>query len=209
MFKHRIAVAALSTIFALPLAAQVSAHGSAHASAGVPHGMAVPTQLLGGVNSGNAKVGQQVLAKLAQPAKLADGSTLPAGSQLMGHLTQVKSFAGDSKATSSLKMLFDQAKTPDGQVKKIKSIVQGVGSGSASSDAQGTPASQGNSGGGGLLGGVTGAVGGVVKTTGSVLGAVTGLPGVLLDSTGTLMSKGSDVNVPAGTQITVSVAAQE
>ncbi len=176
--------------------------------------MAVPTQLLGGVNSGSAKVGQQVLARTAQPSKLADGTMLPPGSQLMGHLTEVKSLSGGSGGTSSLKMLFDQAKTPDGQVKKITSMVQGVGpaagttSGAGSADAQSSPASQGGSG-GGLLGGVTGAVGGVVKTTGSLLGAVTGLPGVLLDSTGTLQEKGSNVDLPEGTQVTVSVAAQE
>lgn len=220
---------ALSSLVAValscvPLRAQVAAAAAAGATAAAPHLVAAaPAVLTGAVSSGSAHVGQAVLAKLASPAALSNGAKLPAGSQLLGKVTQVQSLSGGN-GTSKLSMLFDRVRMPDGNEQPMTgSMLRSIGSSSARASAQqqeegsaqqpqqrqqpnvANPA-------GGLLGGVTDAVGSsvnsVTNTTGSLLGSVTGLPGVLLDNSGTLAAQGRNVTVPANTRISVQASAQ-
>lgn len=224
-----------------PLAnGQVVAAGAATAAVAAPHlAASVPAVLTTAVSSGSAHVGQAVLARLASQAKLSDGTRLPAGTQLLGKVTQA--IPGSKGGQSSLGMVFDRLRMPGGQERPlgasmIRSLSQpgfnaendsdtGIETQSAAVGTRSNARANGtinNPGNGGLLGGVSNTVSGVGNTVGNTVnaagdtvgntvtnatGALNGLANVLVDSTGTLTAKGRNVNVPAGTRVTLAASA--
>jgi hypothetical protein len=161
----------------------------------------VNAELVGKLDSKSAKAGDQVLLKTTESMKAADGTVIPKGTRLVGHVTSVSAHAKGS-ADSAMAIEFDRAELKGGQTMAIHSEIRsvtppasavmsngmqsedGLGApmgGGMSGGARGMASGGGRAGGGGLLGGGAGggvggsAVGGVASTTGHVgagLGAV-------------------------------------
>jgi hypothetical protein len=167
----------------------------------------VQAELTGKVDTKNAAVGQEVTARTTQTARLADGTTLPKGTKLVGHVTSVQ--AQDKNAGRSgslLAITFDHAEMKGGQTLQLRTVMQAVapptamamGDNSTMSAPTG-PINAGTSnsgstrgglstgvGSGGGLGGPIGSggqrTGSVGRTAGSTVGAATTDTGAALGS---------------------------
>ncbi|HEU5350350.1 MAG TPA: hypothetical protein VFU55_02050 [Terracidiphilus sp.] len=121
--------------------ASASAQGTAGASAATPQASAtadanssataaasmrpVHAELMRGIDSKSAHVGQAVTAKTTQSFLTADGTQIPKGSQLIGHVTQVQAH-GHGHSASSLGIVFDHARLKGGQSLPIHSMIESV-----------------------------------------------------------------------------------
>jgi len=163
----------------------------------------VQSEMMGKVDSKNASVGQEVTARTKQAAKLSDGTTLPKGTKLVGHVTQVQSH-GKNQADSMLAMTFDRAELRDGRTIPLHSVMQSIAppasisaSGAGDDDMMAGmsagPVSAGASssgrgglgvgGGGGLLGSAGGAAHSAGAVGGSALSTTTRNTGMVANST--------------------------
>jgi hypothetical protein len=140
----------------------------------------VSGELQGKLDSKTAKPGDPVVLKTSDKAKAADGTVIPKGSRLVGHVTDVQSH-DSGHADSQMGIVFDRAELKNGQTMVIHSVIQSVGprtsaiaAGSMDSDDSfGAPMSGGGGGramgsgraGGGLVGGGGGLVGGAAGST--------------------------------------------
>jgi hypothetical protein len=180
----------------------------------------VQTELTSKVDTKNAAVGQEITAKTRQAAKLADGTTLPKGTKLVGHVTQVEA-KQKGQANSMLAMTFDKAELKDGQTIPVHSVMRSVAppvsmtaddpmmdtaavgpiAGTASSSGAARGGALGGIAGGGLGGvGGGGIVGGTVRGAGqaggSTLGTATAATGNVAGSaartTGAMVAEGGE-----------------
>jgi len=146
----------------------------------------VDTELTGKLDSKNAAVGQEVTAKTMQTAKLADGTTLPKGTKLVGHVTQVRASNKD-QPYAVLSMVFDRAELKNGQSVALRSVIRtvappaSIASGTFAEGAAGSgnASAMGMGAGGGMTrGGAGGVVGGTARGVGQTAGGI-GQPGVV------------------------------
>ena len=86
---------------------------------------AVQVELTGRVDTKNAVVGQTVAAKTKDTARLADGTTLPKGTRLVGHVMQVRA-GGREEGLAVLALVFDRAELKGGQSVAVRSVIRGV-----------------------------------------------------------------------------------
>lgn len=159
--------------------ARTTAPPSAQSNAVIERYMtSVETELTGRLDSRNAAVGQQVTAKTLGPAKLADGTALPRGTRLVGHVTRVQAHTQD-QPYAKLAISFDRAELKDGQSVALRSEIRMVtpparAAATASvpmmADEQAGPVGAGTSAGGGLPAGPMRPVG---QTAGATLGGDT------------------------------------
>ncbi len=159
----------------------------------------VQTELTGKVDSKSAVVGQEVTAKTSQAIRLADGTVLPKGTKLVGHVTEVQAHT-KSEAGAILGLAFDRAELKGGQSLALRSVMQAVappvaiaandsmgldqagpigGAGSmgmpAGASTSGSTGTRGGLAGGALGGGgLAGSVRGAGQTAGSAVGGVAG-----------------------------------
>ncbi len=123
----RISAAALVTGVgcSIAMAQNASATAAAQANAAVSDRYLTPveTELAGKLDSKNATVGQPVSAKTTETAKLADGTTLPRGTRLDGHVTQVQAHSKD-QPYASLAIVFDRAELKDGQSVALRAVMR-------------------------------------------------------------------------------------
>lgn len=188
------------------VAAQTSAGAGSSSSAGVQAGpasasavqaTAVSAELQKKIDSKDAKVGDEVSAKITSEARLSDGTKLPKGSKIVGHVTDAQAKSKDNH-DGHVTFAFDRAVLKDGREVPILAMMHSIsapapvaaasgsddmmaGAGAGSGMARG-----GAGGGGGLAGngpavrGATSAAGGVASTAGSGLGTTTsGIDGSL------------------------------
>ncbi len=85
----------------------------------------VETELTGKVDSKSAVAGQQVSAKIRASVSLADGTSLPKGTRLVGHLTQVQAYSKD-QPYATLAMSFDHAELKGGQSVALRVVIRAV-----------------------------------------------------------------------------------
>ena len=85
----------------------------------------VQTELTGKVDSKSAVVGQEVLAKTSQSTRLADGTALPKGTKLVGHVTEVQAHTKE-EAGAILGLSFDRAELKGGQSLALRGVMQAV-----------------------------------------------------------------------------------
>ena len=201
--------------------ANASAQGSASASAATPQASAsaggnssasatasmrpVHAELMHGIDSKSARVGQTVTAKTTQTFRTADGTRIPKGSHLIGHVTEVQAH-GHGHSASSLGIVFDHAQLKGGQSVAIRSMIESVSpSPSAvalanadnqeSMDAMAPPmggAPAMGARGGGLVGGSGGLAGGAVSSATSATGNLAGnASGLGSSANGALNSTGN------------------
>lgn len=183
------------------------------------------------IDSRHAQVGQEVTAVTRNEASL-NGTRLPKGTTLVGHVTEVAA-KGGSNANGHVSMLFDQARLKNGTTVPLHATIRslapaastsafanddtGFGAGPASGDMS-ARASARTPGGGGLLGSTAsatrGAIGGVTDTASSVTRSAVNETGRATDATANAAMRGVSslpgVSVSAATDASTSgtVAAQ-
>jgi hypothetical protein len=86
----------------------------------------VQTELTGNIDTKNAAVGQEVDARTRDAATLADGTALPRGTKLVGHVIQVKAESKD-QPVAMLAITFDRAQLKDGASVALRSEIRTVG----------------------------------------------------------------------------------
>jgi hypothetical protein len=127
-----IAVAALA--IAVGATAQsspgASENGSAAAQAGQASASAaqatsVSAELTKKIDSKDAKVGDEVAAKTTAEARLADGTKLPKGSKLVGHVTDVQPKSHDNH-DSHVAFAFDHAVLKDGHEVPVQAMMRSI-----------------------------------------------------------------------------------
>jgi hypothetical protein len=147
----------------------------------------VSAQLTKKIDTKNAKVGDEVLAKTTSNAQLTDGTKVPKGTKLVGEVTEVQPKSGAEKS-SHLAFAMNKAILRDGREVPMHAMLTSVAppmamaSGNTADDlsAGAGPIGGGGDvsgggraaagGGGGLLGGAGRATGGVVGSAGNTLG---------------------------------------
>lgn len=164
-------------------------NGSAESSA-TAEMRPVSAELVSKLDSKSAKTGDAVVAKTTEKVKTADGTVIPKGSRLVGHVTDVQAH-GSGHADSSMSIAFERAELRGGQNLAIHSVIQSVAppastvaAGAMDSDESMSAPMAGGAmggsthavgggrvGGGGLLGGTaSSATGGVASNLGSTTG---------------------------------------
>jgi hypothetical protein len=87
---------------------------------------AVQTELTGKLDSKTAVVGQEVDARTRLAATLADGTALPSGTKLVGHVTQVQAQSAD-QPYAILAISFDRAELKGEKMVALRSVIRMVG----------------------------------------------------------------------------------
>jgi hypothetical protein len=197
-----------------PAATQQNPSGSEPASPNSPAASPAPAielspvnvELMSKLDSKTAKTGDSVVVQTKAPVKTADGTEIPKGSKLVGHVLGAKpSGAGEN---SQVVLQFDHFELKGGQNLPVHSQIQSIapaggaaatsGSGAMSgppaggtsnpstngtnggSMARGAPQSTGGDPGAAPAGNGAPAAGTVVARTGNIAIATTSVPGVLL-----------------------------
>jgi len=171
--QAQAAAQAQQTAAASAQGAQADLHGGASAQASAAM-RPVNGELVSHLDSKSARVGENVVLKTREKVEMADGTVIPKGSRLIGHVTAVEAHSS-SHAGSSLALAFDRAELKHGQSIAIHSAIWSVAppvSTMASSsmdedDSMATPM-----GGAAMSGGARGGIGGGRVGAGLVGGAV-------------------------------------
>jgi hypothetical protein len=95
-----------------------------------PNVRTVQLQLITGelqdkLDSKSAKQGDNVVLKTREDVKTPDGTEIPKGSKLVGHVTNVQA-RGDGKENSQITLQFDRAEVKGGQSLPIESVLESV-----------------------------------------------------------------------------------
>jgi hypothetical protein len=102
----------------------------------------VTAELTNKLDSKTAKAGDSVVLKTTEKATMADGTVIPKGSKIVGHVTEAQPFVANSD-NGRVTLQFDQAEIKGGQTVPIKSALQtvspAVGAGSGADADSGMP----------------------------------------------------------------------
>ena len=123
MRLHGILTTTLAATLGLPMATGAAAQSNPVTDRYLT---AVQVELTGRVDTKNAVAGQEVTAKTKDTAKLADGTTLPKGTKLVGHVVQARA-GGKEEGVAVLALLFDRAELGGGKSVNVRSVIRGVG----------------------------------------------------------------------------------
>jgi hypothetical protein len=108
------------------LAVAVSATAQAgQASASAAQATSVSAELTKKIDSKDAKVGDEVAAKTTAEVRLADGTKLPKGSKLVGHVTDVQAKSHDNH-DSHVAFAFDRAVSKDGHEVPVQAMMRSI-----------------------------------------------------------------------------------
>jgi hypothetical protein len=131
--------------------AQQSGSGGAVPAPAPPAAMQlapVTAELTSKLDSKTAKAGDSVVLKTTEKATMADGTVIPKGSKIVGHVTEAQQFVANSD-NGRVTLQFDQAEIKGGQTVPIKSAIQTVspaaGAGAGADADNGMPSSGGGS----------------------------------------------------------------
>ena len=211
---NRIGILVLGTAIAASFCYAQDATTSAAQGRVVGHG-SFPVKVVKTLDSSKLKAGDTVEVATAGAFKLADGTLVPKGTKLFGHITAAKARSkGDSD--SELTLSFDKINIPSGKEIPIKGMVQAVFPPEEQAEpmmaGKATAGAGGSSLGGGDVGTVTDAKSGSnmnsspqaepamnPKSTG-----VEGMHGLELKD-GVLTSKGKNVKLGDGVRMIVRV----
>lgn len=160
------------------------------------------------LDSKTAKAGDRVVLKTIEKVQTSDGTLIPRGSRLIGHVTEVQAWSKEHGA-AQMGIAFDRVEMKGGQNVAIFTLIKGLtpsasamamGSGSMDNDgafgapmggspAMGGAGMGGGRGNGGLMGGAMGGAGGTLNGAGGMAGGVGG--GVAGGTRGTVDDTGS------------------
>ncbi|MFZ0746331.1 MAG: hypothetical protein WAM85_18125 [Terracidiphilus sp.] len=112
---------------------QQSNQPSAHAASPAPSTPVAPAAdmrpvkgaLVGKLDSETAKPGDSVIVKTETSVKTADGTLIPKGSKLVGHVTGVAA-QGQGSQNSQVSIQFDRAEVKGGQTVPIQTVIKSV-----------------------------------------------------------------------------------
>ena len=107
-----------------PQAEQTQPQSSASAATASPQMSPVTGELVDKLDTKTAKTGDSVVVKTRSNAKTADGTEIPKGSKLIGHVTAVK--PSDNGNNSQVALEFDRAELKGGQNLAIHSEIQSL-----------------------------------------------------------------------------------
>ncbi len=176
----------------------------------------IPVSLAKSIDSKKLKEGDEVDAKTVATLRSGAGVSIPAGSKVVGHVTQAKARSkGDPE--SSLGIMFDKIEVP-GKDLPIKGVVQAVGPNPEASSGPDTGAA-----GGGTMaahGGDSATMASPLSGAGAPVGSnsqqgghgkmlspqstgVIGIKNLQLDNNSVLTSSGKEVKLDQGSQIIV------
>ena len=176
---------------------QVQAQGSANAEGASTMEMRpINGELVGKLDSKSAKVGDPVVVKTVESARSTDGTEIPKGSRIEGHVTEVQAHS-KTQQDGHMAIQFDRAELKDGRSVPIRSVIQSVSPSKAALAAAANgntddqmyaganspmgPMAGGGRAGGSALGGVAGAAGGLA---GGAAGSVNSAAGSTLNGMG-------------------------
>ena len=117
----------------------LTANGVAMAQSGGAAAVTIPLRFAKTIDAKKAHKGDPVTAHTMQAVTLADGTQLPKGSAVRGHITEVRAFSFDptpyaKQQPSTLAIHFDEVTTPGGS-KKINASVRALADRFAADDA--------------------------------------------------------------------------
>lgn len=168
----------------------------------------VPANLEKTIDAKKSKAGDAVDAKTTSPVTLSNGTKVPAGSMLVGHIDSIT--PSENKGDSTLVLTFDKLEVKNGPEITVKAVVVRVASyastygdelasGSASDTGNGSAAGVGTSSGRNAEGGP--AIGGLHYIKGLTLSSSP------KDATsGTLTQAKKNIHLTGSTQFIISVA---
>jgi hypothetical protein len=175
----------------------------------------VTGELQGKLDARNARVGDRVVLKTTEKVQTADGTVIPRGTRLVGHITLVQT-RDSTHAVSQMGIAFDRAELKNGQSIAIHTLIRGVNpppnlsvvnplasadpTATMGSTANGSPTTGGGRG-GRSGGGQSGILGGAVQRTPPTTTSVGDLAGANTDpnQAGTVQLAGhGDVNENIG-----------
>jgi hypothetical protein len=160
----------------------------------IPAGTNLGIALVSAVSSSNASIGDAIQATTTE-ALMVDGVELaPAGSAVVGKVTDVLAASRNKSAVAHLDLVFTSLATVGGS-ESINGLLLGGEKKAGSSTVKDAAIIVGSGVGGAVLGKIIGKTG---KSTaiGGVIGAAAGM-GVAA------MQKGNEVSLPAGTKLTI------
>lgn len=152
----------------------------------------VDAELKSTIDSKKAKAGDEVTAVTRSQAVLSNGTRLPKGTTLVGHVTEAAAYSKAAKE-SSVSFLFDQARLKDGSVMPIQAMVRGLRpsaaamsqmNSSAEMDSMGPSAGVAGNGGVAAQPGAGGVLGGAGRAAGNVANSTVGAANSVVDRTG-------------------------
>lgn len=85
----------------------------------------VSAELVDKLDSKSAKQGDSVIVKTSENLQISQGTEIPRGSRLIGHITNVQP-RGDGHENSQIAIQFDKAELKGGQTLPIESVIQSV-----------------------------------------------------------------------------------
>jgi len=185
-----------------------------------PAGLVIPISLSSGIATQVAKAGDLIQASVSQTVMLGD-STIPAGSTIVGTITEAKGGTYLGRA-GSLDIKFNRLRTPDGTETPIAAhLIGGIGkyTGTGTDDTTikgetwktklGQAAIRGGigAGTGAALGTAVGAIAGGGRGVGKGAWSGTAIGGTVGVAQSVLLRKGKDVLIPAGTAMQLQLDA--
>lgn len=212
-------VVAIATLTSIPLLAQqVDANSSGEASAKTTYAPAaggfgdqaashayemssVTGELQGKLDSKTAKAGDRVVLKTTEKVQTTDGTVIPRGSRLVGHVTEVQAYDKEH-GVAQMAIAFDRAELKNGQSIAIHTLIRGVNPSASAmaesnenlmsdGDMMGAPmggggriGGSGQAMGGGRGGGVLGGTGGTVSRAGGAVDDAGSMAGGTIQRTG-------------------------
>jgi hypothetical protein len=108
----------------------------------------VTGELDGKLDSKTARVGDRVVLKTMGKVQTSDGTVIPRGSRLVGHVTEVQAY-DPVHGTARIAIAFDHAELKNGQSLAIYTLIGGVNTSASLADPQ---SRQDDGGGGGMMG---------------------------------------------------------
>jgi hypothetical protein len=203
MMRSQLTLLAVAA-FAVAACAQTPAGGaesagaapqSANATVQAQEAVGVPVELSKKIDSKDAKVGDEVDAKTASDVRLADGTRVPRGSKIVGHVTDVTAKSHDNH-DGRVAFTLDHVVLKDGHQIAIHAWMQAIaapaplsgaddmiGASGAGESSRGGPGGSAVGGGGVMGGSQAGAArgstgpGGIVGTAGGAAGGALGQAG--------------------------------
>jgi hypothetical protein len=130
----------------------------------------VSGELVGKIDTKNAKAGDAVVLKTTEKATISSGVVIPKGSKITGHVIEVQAH-DKTNENSKLTLQFDQAQLKDGQTMPIKSVLQSLSPAPGSDAGQAAPFGSGAAPGAPTASPSTGAPGGSAGSIGTTSSA--------------------------------------
>lgn len=113
-----------SSTWAHPGAAISSTQTSAPVAQNLNHAV-IAARLSKPIDSREAKAGDKIVAKTATPVRLSNGTLIPSGTNILGHLTEATA-ASKANVQSSLGMVFDRIQITRREELKIAGTLQAI-----------------------------------------------------------------------------------